>query len=70
VDPDVTGTPVITYESIRRMEAAYTRGAVYALVVVGLITLLVIRRLRETRWPSRRWCSGCCGPSVSCRCSA
>jgi len=48
VDADVTGTPVITYESIRRMEAAYTRGAVYALVVVGLITLLVIRRLRET----------------------
>jgi len=48
VDADVTGTPVITFESIRRMEAAYTWGAVYALVVVGLITLFVIRRLRET----------------------
>ena len=48
VDADVTGTPVITYESIRRMEAAYTSGAVYAFLVVGLITLLVIRRLRET----------------------
>jgi hypothetical protein len=48
VDPDVTGTPVITYESISRMEAAYRYGAVYALLVVGLITALVIRRLRET----------------------
>ncbi len=48
VDAEVTGTPVISYESIRRMEAAYRQGAVYAFIVVGLITALMIRRLRET----------------------
>jgi uncharacterized protein len=48
VDAEVTGTPVITYESIRRMEAAYRHGAVYALIVVGLITAVMIRRVRET----------------------
>jgi len=44
----VTGTPVITYEAIRRMEAAYRNGAVYAFLVVGLITFLMIRRVRAT----------------------
>ena len=48
VDAEVTGTPVITYESIRRMEAAYRNGAVYAFLVVGLITFLMIRRVRAT----------------------
>ena len=48
VDPDVTGAPVITYESILRMETAYRRGALYAFLVVAVISWLMIRRLRET----------------------
>ena len=48
VDADVTGTPIITYESIYRMEDAYRRGGMYAFVVVGLISAFMIRRLRET----------------------
>ena len=38
VDPDVTGTPVITYEAIRLMERAYQQGTVYAILLVTLIT--------------------------------
>jgi uncharacterized protein len=48
VDPAVTGAPVITYESILRMEAAYRQGALYAFLVVAVISGLMIRRLRET----------------------
>jgi len=48
VDADVTGTPIIAYESIRRMEDAYRRGGAYAFIVVGLIIAFMIRRLRET----------------------
>jgi hypothetical protein len=48
VDPDVTGTPVITYEVIRLMERAYKQGTVYAIVLVTVLTFLMLRRLRET----------------------
>jgi hypothetical protein len=48
VDADVTGTPVISYESIRRMEDAYRRGALYAFVLVAIISWIMIRRVRET----------------------
>jgi uncharacterized protein len=48
VDPDVTGAAVTTYEAIRLMERAYQQAAVYAYVLVGVLSLLVIRRLRET----------------------
>jgi uncharacterized protein len=48
VDSGVTGTPVISYESIRRMEDAYRRGTLYALVLVSLISGVMIRRIRET----------------------
>jgi len=48
VDADVTGTPVISYESIRRMEDAYRRGALYAFILVTIISWVMIRRLRET----------------------
>src|SRR5207244_12344706 len=47
VATDVTGTPVISYESIRRMEDAYRRGTLYALVLVSLISGVMISRLRE-----------------------
>ncbi len=48
VDPDVTGPPVITYESIRFMEKAYHQGTVYALVLVAALSAVMIRRLLET----------------------
>jgi uncharacterized protein len=48
VDPDVTGTPVITYEALGLMERAYQQGTIYAIVLVSLFTALTLRRTRET----------------------
>ena len=48
VDPDVTGTPVITYEALHLMERAYRQGTIYAILLVTLVTALTLRRLRET----------------------
>ena len=48
VDPDVTGTPVITFEAIRYMERAYKQGTLYAFLLVGVLTALTVRRMRET----------------------
>jgi hopanoid biosynthesis associated RND transporter like protein HpnN len=48
IDPDVTGSPVIAYESIVRMERAYRQGMLYAFGLVSLISALMIRRLRYT----------------------
>ena len=48
VDPDVTGAPIITYEAIGYMERAYYQGTVYAFLVVGLLSFLMIRRVKET----------------------
>jgi predicted RND superfamily exporter protein len=48
VDPDVTGTPVITYEAIRLMERAYLQGTAYAFLAVGALTFLLFRRIRES----------------------
>ena len=48
VDPDVTGTPVITHEAIRLMERAYKQGTVYAIILVSLLTYIMLRRVRET----------------------
>ena len=48
VDPDITGSPVITYEAIRLMERAYLQGTLYAFVVVGALTFWMLRRVRET----------------------
>lgn len=48
VDPDVTGTPVITYEAIRLMERAYKQGTIYAIILVCALTFLMLRRIRET----------------------
>jgi uncharacterized protein len=47
VDPDVTGTPVITFEAIRLMERAYRQGTIYAVILVCAVTIVVIRRVRE-----------------------
>jgi len=48
VDPDVTGTPVITFEAIRYMERAYKQGTLYAFLLVSVLTALTVRRARET----------------------
>jgi hopanoid biosynthesis associated RND transporter like protein HpnN len=48
VDPQVTGTPIITHEAILLMERAYKQGTVYAIVLVSGLTFLMLRRVRET----------------------
>jgi uncharacterized protein len=48
VDPDVTGAPIITFEATRLMERAYRQGTAYAFILVGLLTFLMIHRLRES----------------------
>jgi hopanoid biosynthesis associated RND transporter like protein HpnN len=48
VDPDVTGPPVITYEATVLMERAYLTGTLYAFVLVGGLSVLMIRRVRES----------------------
>jgi uncharacterized protein len=48
VDPDVTGSPIITYEAIGYMERAYFQGTAYAFILVGLLSALMIRRAKET----------------------
>jgi hopanoid biosynthesis associated RND transporter like protein HpnN len=48
VDPEVTGTPIITHEAILLMERAYKQGAVYAIIVVSALTFLLLRRVPET----------------------
>jgi len=48
VDPDVTGAPVITYEAIGYMERAFYQGTIYAFLLVGLLSYLLMRRVKET----------------------
>ena len=48
VDPDVTGTPIITFEALGLMERAYQQGTIYAILLVSLVTALTLRRIRET----------------------
>jgi hopanoid biosynthesis associated RND transporter like protein HpnN len=48
VDPEVTGTPIITYEALQLMEQAYRYGTVYAILLLALLAALMIRRLPET----------------------
>ena len=48
VDPEVTGTPIITFEAIRLMERSYWQGTLYAIILVTAITALTLRRARET----------------------
>jgi uncharacterized protein len=48
VDPDVTGTPIITYEALHLMERAYQQGTIYAILLVTIATALTLRRVRET----------------------
>jgi hypothetical protein len=48
VDPDVTGQPVVAYESMRLIERTFRLGLAYAFVLVAGIAALMIRRIRET----------------------
>lgn len=48
VDPEITGTPIISFEAIRLMERAWKQGTLYALALVTIVTALTIRRWRET----------------------
>jgi len=48
VDPEVTGTPVITYETILLMERSYRQATVYALILVAVVSYILIRRWRLT----------------------
>jgi hopanoid biosynthesis associated RND transporter like protein HpnN len=48
VDPEVTGSPVISFEATRLMQRGYVQGTAYAFVLVGGLTLLMIRRLKES----------------------
>jgi len=48
VDPDVTGSPVIGYESIRSMKEGYVQGGLYALIAVVLVTFFTLGGVRDT----------------------
>jgi uncharacterized membrane protein YdfJ with MMPL/SSD domain len=44
IDPGVTGSPIISYEASRMMEAAYLYGTLYAAVLVTGLAVVVLRR--------------------------
>jgi hypothetical protein len=48
VDPDVTGAPVTSYEAIRFIRRGYLQGALYAFVLVTVITGALLRSVRGT----------------------
>jgi hopanoid biosynthesis associated RND transporter like protein HpnN len=47
VDPDVTGSPVIVFESAQVMKQGYVEGGVYALVVIVVIAFVALRRVGD-----------------------
>lgn len=48
VDPDVTGSPIIGYESIRAMKDGYIEGGFYAFLAIAVVTFLTLRRVGDT----------------------
>jgi uncharacterized membrane protein YdfJ with MMPL/SSD domain len=48
VDPDVTDSPVIGYESIQAIKNGYVQGGLYASVAILGVAVLTLRRLRAT----------------------
>ena len=58
VDPDVTGNPVIAYESIRTMTEGYLYGGLYAALAIPVVTFVVLRRIGDTL---RALCPVLCG---------
>ena len=47
VDPNVTGSPIIGYESIRAIQRGYIEGGLYAACATLLVTLLTLRKLTD-----------------------
>ncbi len=47
VDPDVTGNPVIGYESIKAMKEGYIEGGFYAFLSIILVSLFTLRRVGD-----------------------
>jgi predicted RND superfamily exporter protein len=47
VDPNVTGQPVVAYESTQLIEKSFRSGLAYAFALVAGIAALMIRRVRE-----------------------
>ncbi|MCS6924322.1 MAG: MMPL family transporter [Candidatus Binatia bacterium] len=48
VDPDVTGSPIIGYESIRAIKDGYIEGGFYAFLAIAVVTFLTLRRVGDT----------------------
>jgi hopanoid biosynthesis associated RND transporter like protein HpnN len=48
VDPDVTGAPITSYEAIRFIRRGYLEGALYAFVLVAVITGALLRSASGT----------------------
>ena len=46
VDPDVTGSPIIGYESIGAMQNGYVEAAGYAFLAILVVTFVALRRAR------------------------
>jgi len=66
VDPDVTGQPVVGYESTLLIGSSFRLGLLYAFALVAGIAALMIRRLRETVLAMAPLILGTCGRSASC----
>ena len=47
VDPDVTGSPIIGYESIGAMKDGYIEAAWYAFLAILIVTFLALRRVGD-----------------------
>ena len=48
VDPDVAGSPMVAYESIRAMKEGYSEAGLYALAAVMIVTFVTLRRVGDT----------------------
>lgn len=48
VDADVTGSPVIGYESIDAMRKGYIEGGFYALIAIVIVAFLSLRSVKDT----------------------
>lgn len=48
VDADVTGSPVIGYESIDAMRKGYVEGGLYALVAIVIVAFFSLRSVKDT----------------------
>jgi predicted RND superfamily exporter protein len=47
VDPEVTGSPVIVFESARVMKEGYIEGGFYAFVVIVVVAFVALRRVGD-----------------------